>query len=97
MLEGLLDWSHTPSLSEALAREVGRSVAHATVAAGPPNSYSDMADGRRAYYWRKASSGVPRGPKCTFTVYAVLDGRPDALAAWEIVMVEPSPSDCGHV
>ena len=52
MLEGLLDFlpSNTPTLSEALAREVGRSVAHATLIANPPSGYSDMADGRRAYY-----------------------------------------------
>ena len=85
----------TPSLSEVLAREVGRSVAHATLVMDRPSGFSDMPDGRRAYHWHKAAWAEAPGAACSYTVYATNPGgEPYALAAWEIVEIEPSAPGC---
>ena len=95
MLELLLAFpSHTASLSDELAREVGRTVAHATLAIGRPSGFYDMADGRRAYQWHKAAWAGGAGPRCSYTVYAENYGQPHALAAWNIVAIEPSAPGC---
>ena len=84
----------TPGLSEALAQEIGRTVAHATLLMGQPDGFSDMVDGQRAYHWHKAPWAGGSGPACSSTAYAVLDGEPQALAAWNVVAIEPSAPGC---
>ena len=52
----------------------------------------DLPDGRRVYQWRRARL-VPRGGgPCTYTLYAVREGRPQSLASWRVVGIEvPGP------
>ena len=79
---------------DLLRDEVGRTVAHVTLVAGPPHSYADLPDGRRAFRWQRPAL-VPRGgPICFYTLYAVLDGRPLSLAAWDVVAIEPPSPGC---
>ena len=80
-----------------MQREVGRSVAHATVIAGPPKGWSDLPDGRRAFVWELPALVATSPQRCVYTLTAVLkrSGEPNALAAWRVVgMVEPPP-ECG--
>jgi hypothetical protein len=78
--------------SELLRREIGRSVAHATLVAGRPQASYDLPDGRRAFQWEDWSL-VPRGgPRCTYTAFAVSTGHRNMLAAWHIVEIgNPAP------
>ena len=80
--------------SQALRQEIGRSVAHAQLVAGSPNSFHDLPDGRRAFQWRKWEVSSQGGPQCLYTAYAVLDGLEYSLAAWEIVDVGVDGAGC---
>ena len=80
--------------SQALRQEIGRSVAHAQLVAGTPNSFHDIADGRRAFEWHKWEVSAQGGPRCLYTAYAVLDGPEYSLAAWEIVDVDVDGAGC---
>jgi hypothetical protein len=82
------------STSQALRGEVGRSVAHAQLVAGSPDSFHDLPDGRRAFQWHKWEVSSQGGPQCLYTAYAVLDGQEHSLAAWEIVDVDVDGAGC---
>ena len=80
---------------ELLEEEVGRTVADVTLVAGLPHSVADLPDGRRAFRWERWAL-VPRGgPRCTYTLYAERRGRPESLAAWRVVEIEPPAPGCG--
>ena len=80
---------------ELLEEEVGRTVADVTLVAGLPHAIADLPDGRRAFRWERWAL-VPRGgPRCTFTLYAKQEGRPESLAAWRVVEIEPPTPGCG--
>ena len=72
--------------------ELGRTIAHVTLVAGLPHRVADLPDGRRIYQWERAHL-VPRGGgPCTYTLYAVREGRPQSLAAWRVIGIEyPEP------
>jgi hypothetical protein len=53
-----------------------------------------MPDGRRAFRWQRPSLVPTGGPVCFYTLYAVLDGRPLSLAAWDVVEIEPPSPGC---
>ena len=79
---------------DLLAREVGRTIADVTLVAGPPTWVADMPDGRRAFRWERWSL-VPRGgPRCLYTLHAAREGRPESLAAWRVVAIEPPAPGC---
>jgi hypothetical protein len=79
---------------EMLSHEVGRTIADATLVAGPPDSWADMPDGSRAFLWELPVL-VPTSPeRCLYTLYAVLEGRPESLAAWRVVAIEPPAPSC---
>jgi hypothetical protein len=79
---------------EMLSREVGRTIADATLVAGPPDSWADMPDGSRAFVWELPVL-VPTSPeRCLYTLYAVLEGRPESLAAWRVVAIDPPAPSC---
>ena len=79
---------------DLMAREVGRSVAHATLSAGPPDGFSNLPDGDRAYHWQMPAL-IPRGgPQCTFTLYASNDGQRNILAGWKVIAIEPPAPEC---
>ena len=79
---------------ELLKDEVGRTVADVTLVAGQPYSYADLPDGRRAFRWERPSLVPSGGPICFYTLYAVLDGRPLSLAAWDVVAIGPPSPGC---
>ena len=79
---------------QLLSREVGRTVADVTLVAGQPHSFADMRDGRRAFRWQRPSLVPTGGPVCFYTLYAVLDGRPLSLAAWDVVEIDPPSPGC---
>ena len=79
---------------DLLSEEVGRTVADVTLVAGQPHSFADMPDGRRAFRWQRPSLVPTGGPVCFYTLYAVLDGRPLSLAAWDVVEIDPSSPGC---
>ncbi len=79
---------------DLLKREVGRTVAQVTLVAGPPHSYADLPDGRRAFRWQRPSLVPTGGPVCFYTLHALLDGRPLSLAAWEVVDIDPPSPGC---
>ncbi len=79
---------------DLLSREVGRTAADVTLVAGPPWQVADMPDGRRAFRWERWSL-VPRGAaRCLYTLYAVREGRPESLAAWRVVGIDPPAPGC---
>jgi hypothetical protein len=80
--------------TEALRAEIGRSVAHAQLVAGSPDSFHDLPDGRRAFQWHKWEVSRHASPQCLYTAYAVLDGQKHSLAAWEIVDVDVDGAGC---
>ena len=80
--------------SQALRGEVGRSVAHAQLVAGTPDSFHDLPNGRRAFQWNMWEVSSQGGPRCLYTAYAVLDGQEHSLAAWEIVEVDVDGAGC---
>ena len=51
-------------------------------------------DGRRVYQWRRARLVARGGGPCTYTVYAVSEGRSQSLAAWRVVEIEPPEPGC---
>jgi hypothetical protein len=66
-----------------------------TLVAGLPHSVADLPDGRRAFRWERWAL-VPRGgPRCTFTLYAEREGRPQSLAAWRVVEIKAPAHRCG--
>lgn len=77
-----------------LAREVGGTIADATLVAGPPDSWSDLPDGGRAFVWELPVLVATSPERCLYTLYAVLEGRPDSLAAWRVVDIEPPAPSC---
>jgi hypothetical protein len=79
---------------DLLSEEVGRTVADVTLVAGQPHSFADMPDGRRAFRWQRPSLVPTGGPVCFYTLYAVLDGRPLSLAAWDVVEIDPPSPGC---
>ena len=79
---------------DLLAREVGRSIAHATLIAGPPKGFVDLTDGRRAFYWERSTLVPQGGPRCIYTLYATNTGEPRSLPAWRIVGIEPPFPEC---
>ena len=79
---------------DLLSDEVGRTVADVTLVAGQPHSFADMPDGRRAFRWQRPSLVPTGGPVCFYTLYAVLDGRPLSLAAWDVVEMDPPSPGC---
>jgi len=88
----LLAGCTSTSTHQLLSSEVGSTVADVTLTAGQPHSYADMPGGRRAFRWVRPSLAPTGGPECFYTLYAVLDGRPLSLAAWEVVAIDaPSP------
>jgi hypothetical protein len=92
MLMMLAGCSSTPYASSLMfGREIGNSIAHATVVAGAPDSVQDLADGRRAYRWQRPSLVPFGGPLCVYTIVAVSEGRRESLAAWRIVEMEKPP------
>ena len=80
--------------SQSLREEIGRSVAHAQLVAGTPDSFHDLPDGRRAFQWSMWEVSSQGGPRCLYTAYAVLDGQEHSLAAWEIVEVDVDGAGC---
>jgi hypothetical protein len=82
------------TVSEALRGEIGRSVAHAQLVAGSPDSFHDLPDGRRAFQWDKWEMTSEGGPRCLYTAYAVLDGQEHSLAAWQIEDVNVDGAGC---
>jgi hypothetical protein len=79
---------------ELLEREVGRTIADTTLVAGPPQFVADLPDGSRRYRWERWSL-VPRGgPRCLYTLHAVREGRPESLAAWRVIAVDPPAPEC---
>ena len=80
--------------SQALREEIGRSVAHAQLVAGTPDSFRDLPDGRRAFQWHMWEVSSQAGPQCLYTAYAVLDGQEHSLAAWEIVDIDVDGAGC---
>ena len=80
--------------SQALREEIGRSVAHAQLVAGSPDSYHDLPDGRRAFHWSMWEVSSEAGPQCLYTAYAVLNGQEHSLAAWEIVEIDVDGAGC---
>lgn len=79
---------------ELLQDEVGRTIADVTLVAGMPYKVGDLPDGRRVYQWRRARLVARGGGPCTYTVYAVSEGRPQSLAAWRIVEIETPEPGC---
>ena len=80
---------------ELLDEEVGRTIAEVTLVAGMPHSIADLPDGRRAFRWERWGL-VPRGGlRCVYTLYAVSEGRPQSLAAWRVVTIDPPAVGCG--
>lgn len=80
-----------------LRDEDGRTIAQATLVAGPPDSWVDLPDGQRAFSWERPVLVATSPQRCVYTLSAVLEpsGEPNALAAWRVVgMVEPPP-ECG--
>lgn len=85
----------TQTTWELLEEEVGRTIADVTLVAGTPHSVADLPDSRRAFRWERWSL-VPRGgPRCIYTLYAVSEGRPQSLAAWRVVGLDPPAIGCG--
>jgi hypothetical protein len=82
------------STSQALRAEIGRSVAHAQLVAGRPDSFHDLPDGRRAFQWHHWELSSQGGPQCLYTAYAVLNGGEKSLAAWRIVDVDVDGPGC---
>ena len=82
------------STSQALHGEIGESVAHATLVAGSPDSFHDLADGRRAFQWYKWELSSQGGPRCVYTAYAELNGQEKSLAAWQVVDVGVEGDGC---
>lgn len=80
--------------SDALRGEIGRSVAHAQLVMGSPDSVHDLPDGRRAFQWHKWEVSSEAGPHCLYTTDAVLEGQEHSLAAWKIVEVNVDGADC---
>jgi hypothetical protein len=79
---------------DLLEREVGRTIADATLVTGPPQFVADLPDGSRRYRWERWSL-VPRGgPRCLYTLVAVREGRPESLAAWRVIAVDPPAPGC---
>lgn len=76
-------------------REVGRTIADATLVAGLPHSVADMPDGRRAFRWERWSLNPRGGIRCKYTLVAERKGRPESLAAWHVVEIEPAAPGCG--
>lgn len=92
VLAGLFgpDWTW-----EVLEEEIGRTVADVTLVAGMPHSVADLPDGRRAFRWQRWALDPRGGPRCLFTLYAEREGRPESLAAWRVVEIEPPTPECG--
>ena len=80
---------------EVLHREVGRTVADVTLVAGPPLSWSETADGLRAYEWERWHLAPRGGRRCRLTLYARLEGQAHSLAAWRVVASALPPEGCG--
>ena len=80
---------------ELLEDEVGRTVADVTLIAGMPYKVGDLPDGRRVYQWRRARLVARGGGPCTYSVYAVSEGRPQSLAAWRVVEIATPEPGCG--
>ena len=97
MLELLLTFMPSPAIEtwDLMAREVGSSVAHVTLVAGPPDGFADMPDGSRAFYCQDQALAPRGGALCTFTLYATSNGQPSILAAWKVVAIEPPTPGCG--
>jgi hypothetical protein len=74
--------------AEVMKREVGHSVAFATLPAGNPDFTYDLPDGQRAFEWHLPRLVAEGGGNCVFTAHATLIGEPQSLAAWQIQSVE---------
>jgi hypothetical protein len=74
--------------AELMRREVGHSVAYATLMAGNPDFAYDLPDGQRAFEWRLPRLVPEGGGECVYTARAALNGEPQSLAAWQIHSVE---------
>ena len=79
---------NAPHYRELMRREVGHSVAFATLPAGNPDVAYDLPDGQRAFEWRLPRLVPEGGGNCVYTARATLNGEPQSLAAWQIESVE---------
>ncbi len=97
MLELLLTFTPAPPVAtwDLMARELGMSIAHATLIAGTPDGFSDIGPGQRSYYWVRPALSPRGGPNCTFVLHAENAREPKVLAAWTVVDIEPPAPGCG--
>lgn len=84
----LLAACQNATTKQVLQAEVGRSVAHATLVAGPPLAYHDLPDGQRVFEWDRWALVAQGGPRCRYSAYTVLLSQPHSLAAWRIKAIE---------
>jgi hypothetical protein len=84
-----------PTTGQLLHREVGRTIADVTLVAGQPEAFFITPEGMRGYRWTRPHLTPTGGRRCTYTLYAVREGRPRSLAAWRVVGSGLPEPGCG--
>ncbi len=104
MLAALTACAAAPeSVTGFTSAAVGHKIDETISANGPPTAQWDLPDGRRVYQWQQASiiarvgaptvdgavTGAASQTTCTYTLYAVMDGK-----TWKVVGYEPPRAGC---